>query len=229
MDLSYTNQIPIKLVLSFFVIASILIVFFYIIGSYLLPIIKKNHPKIYKWWKRIQIIVWSIYGISLFYNFLQANIIITLIFSSVILLIGWSYWKNVFSGIQMKFNRNLHIGDILTTDYTQGEIKGIYLAQTELLNENGESIYIPNSKIKNSVVKQSQNKSNTQTYSFEVNTTNTQTAEDLYSFALTCPYISANQKITIKKIDKSKFQVIASVLDANLLEKTKEFFNNDTY
>lgn len=229
MDLIYTNKIPIHLFIIFFMIGVSLLILFYIVSNYIIPLIKERHHLIYKWWKRIQIIIWSIYVIVLFYSMLQANLVITSIFTIIILTIGWNYWTNIFAGILIKFNRKLKRGDIISTDFAEGEVKIIHLAQTELITDKGELIVVPNSKLRTDVLKKIYNKSKIKTHTFTIKLDGKKTSEEIKEYVINCPYIAANQTITVENNINNEYTVIASVIDKTFINKTKEYLNNTNY
>ena len=115
------------------------------------------------------------------------------------------------------------MGDAIATDFATGELKKIDLSQSELVNSQGELVVIPNFKLKSTVLKHLYKKSNIQTHSFTVKS-GSRTTDEIYQIALSCPYISANQKIDVQRINKQEVVVKASVLDGVFLDRVEGYF-----
>jgi len=220
------ENIPYTEIVTFLLAGLLLLFVFNIVNGYVIPFIKEKENAVGKWWQRIQIISWLLFA-SLFYvTMLQANVIVTAVFTVLIFGIGWNYWRNVFAGILIKFSSQFRIGDIISSDYAAGELKAVKLSQTKLINSKGELVVIPNYKIREGVLKQLYQKNNLQTHPFVVKTADTETSEDLYQLALVCPYISANQDIIVEKKQLNEYLVKVSIIDNSFIEKVNDYFAN---
>jgi small-conductance mechanosensitive channel len=220
------ENIPYVEIVTFLLAGLLLLFVFNIVNGYVIPFIKEKENAIGKWWQRIQIISWLLFA-SLFYvTMLQANIIVTTIFTVLIFGIGWNYWRNVFAGILIKFSSQFRVGDIISSDYAVGELNAVMLSQTQLINSKGELVVIPNYKIREGVLKQLYQKHNLQTHSFVVKIAQDKTSEDLYQLALACPYISANQDIVIEKKQLDEYLLKVSIIDNSFIEKVNDYFLN---
>jgi small-conductance mechanosensitive channel len=218
------ENIPLSDIFTFLVTGLIIAVVFNIINSYIIPFIKERQATTLKWWQRIQIIIWLLF-VALFYvKMLQANLVVTVILSILLFGIGFNYWRNVFAGILIKFSNQFRAGDIISADFAQGQLSAINLSQTKLVNDKGELVVIPNSKIRTAVLKQLYKKNNVQTHSFTVEVGTDQNAEDLHNLVLNCPYISANQKISIEKKLGNEYLVQVSVIDNSFVDKVNIYF-----
>ncbi len=176
-------------------------------------------------WQKIQIITWLLF-FGLFYaSLFRANMAITLVFTFIVLGLGWNYWRNVFYGIIIRFKDQLKKGDYISTDFTKGKIKSVYLSQSELINDKGELIIIPNYKLRSSVLKYLQETNNIKVYSFSVTSSNNESTNDIYRFALNCPYISVNHDIIVERNHSNKFQVKASIIDNSFIESIERYFD----
>lgn len=217
------SKIPFSQFLGYVALGVLLLVVFYLINNYIIPISKGRQPIVKKYWQKIQIIAWlSFFGLF-FVAMFRVNMYITLVFLAVITGLGWNYWQNIFSGIIIKFNNQLKVGDAIATDFATGELKKIGLSQSELVNNLGELVVIPNFKLKSSVLKHLYKKSNIQTHSFTVEA-GSRTTDDIYQMALSCPFISANQKIDVQRLNKQEVVVKASVLDNVFVDRVNAYF-----
>jgi small-conductance mechanosensitive channel len=221
----YIDHIPFSLFLTFILVGLALYLVLYILDSYVIPTLKEKRSSIDPLWQKIKIISWLLlFGV--FYSTLfRKNMAITLVFTVVILGLGWNYWRNVFSGILIKFKNQLKVGDYISTDFTKGIIRSVSLAQSELVNEKGELVIIPNYKLRSSVLKHLQETNNVKVYTFLVKSSNKESVEDIHKLALNCPYISVNQDIVVKREQSNKFQIKASIIDNSFVEMINKYFD----
>ncbi len=207
----------------YLVIGIVMYFAFRIIDGYVIPVMKEK-KYVNKYWQRLQITVWLLYFYILVSVLFEMDMIKTILFLGVVIGLGWTYWRNIFSGIVIRFNQDLKEGDMISTDFASGEIVNINLAQSELKNAKGELVVIPNYKLKSAVLKQLQEKTNIKTHSFSIKTDTDLKTEDVYRKALNCPYISSNQDILVEKKGVGEFLVKAFVVDDCFLEEVDGYF-----
>ncbi len=174
-----------------YLIAGLLIyLVFGIIDGYIIPVIKQK-KNINKYWQRLQITVWVLYFYMLVSILFDKDMIKAIIFLGVIVAVGWTYWRNIFAGILIKFNQELKVGDMISTDFASGEIININLAQSELMNIDGALVIIPNYYLKSAVLKQLQEKTTVKTHRFTIHTDENVKTNDIYqkSVKLCIPFI----------------------------------------
>ncbi len=221
----YIDQIPFSHFFTFVLVGLALYLVLYILDSYVIPTLKEKRSSIDPLWQKIKIISWLLF-FGVFYSTLfRKNMAITLVFTVVILGLGWNYWRNVFSGILIKFKNQLKVGDYISTDFTKGIIRSVSLSQSELVNEKGELVIIPNYKLRSSVLKHLQETNNVKVYTFVVKSSNKESVEDIHKLALNCPYISVNQDIVVKREQSNKFQIKASIIDNSFVEMINKYFD----
>jgi len=202
----------------YIVIGILMYIAFRIIDGYVIPVMKEK-KYINKYWQRLQIVVWLLYFYILVSMLFEMDIIKTITFLGVVIGLGWTYWRNIFSGILIRFNQELKEGDIISTDFASGEIVNINLAQSELKNAEGELIIIPNYRLKSAVLKQLHEKKTIKTHSFTIKTDEDLKSEDVYQRALNCPYLSSNQDVLVEKKGVGEFILKAIVVDECFLDE----------
>lgn len=224
----YLDKIPFSHFFAYLLVGSVLFLVFKIINSYVIPMLKEKQQSIDPWWQKIRIMTWVLF-FGIFYSSLfRRNMAITLVFTVVILGLGWNYWRNVFSGILIKFKDQLKIGDYISTDFAKGKIRSVSFAQSELVNDNGELVIIPNYKLRSSVLKHLQETNNIKVHTFKVTPSNDGSLEEVYQLALNCPYISSNQDIVVEKDTSNEFQIKASIIDNSFIERVNKYFKELT-
>lgn len=219
------SEIQLYKLLFYVLFGAILFVVLYIINHYVIPLIKRKQHQINKYWQKLQIIVWLFFIGMFFIALIRANMFITLIFMVIILGLGWNFWSNIFSGIVIRFTNQFEPGEVISTDFAKGELKSINLSQSELINDKGETIVVPNKKLRGAVLTHYHKKSNVQMHSFTVEFSD-KTIEAVYQVALNCPFISANQKIEVERTQGNEFNINAAVIDSSFVDKVNTYFKN---
>ena len=219
------SEIQLYKLLFYVLFGAILFVVLYIINHYVIPLIKRKQHQINKYWQKLQIIAWLFFIGMFFIALIRANMFITLIFMVIILGLGWNFWSNIFSGIVIRFTNQFEPGEVISTDFAKGELKSINLSQSELINDKGETIVVPNKKLRGAVLTHYHKKSNVQMHSFTVEFSD-KTIEAVYQVALNCPFISANQKIEVERTQGNEFNINAAVIDSSFVDKVNTYFKN---
>jgi len=219
------SEIQLYKLLFYVLFGAILFVVLYIINHYVIPLIKRKQHQINKYWQKLQIIAWLFFIGLFFIALIRANMFITLIFMVIILGLGWDFWSNIFSGIVIRFTNQFEPGEVISTDFAKGELKSINLSQSELINDKGETIVVPNKKLRGAVLTHYHKKSNVQMHSFTVELSD-KTIEAVYQVALNCPFISANQKIEVERTQGNEFTINAAVIDSSFVDKVNTYFKN---
>ena len=219
------SEIQLYKLLFYVLFGAILFVVLYIINHYVIPLIKRKQHQINKYWQKLQIIAWLFFIGMFFIALIRANMFITLIFMVIILGLGWNFWSNIFSGIVIRFTNQFEPGEVISTDFAKGELKSINLSQSELINDKGETIVVPNKKLRGAVLTHYHKKSNVQMHSFTVEFSD-KTIEAVYQVALNCPFISANQKIEVERTQGNEFTINAAVIDSSFVDKVNTYFKN---
>ncbi len=220
------SNLPIYQIITYTTIGVLLYIGFYIVRNYFLPMLKSRQYAVAKVWQKIQIVVWLIFSCLFFIALLKTNMPVTISIVLITLGLGWNYWRDVFAGIVIKYNSQFSIGQTLHSDRVHGEVIAINLANTEMKGENGERVMVPNSMLRASVVKHIFKKSDVQSYTFDIETTEDISAKKILESALNCPYITANQKIEITYKSPTQYQIMASIIDSKFIDQVHYYFRN---
>ncbi len=222
----YISNLEIYHILFYVGLGFVLYFFFKVIKSYIFPLLTNKESFVKTNWLKIQIIAWFSLSLFILVSLLKLTPYITLTFLFVILALGWDYWRNVFSGIVLKFNDELAVGEIISTNEVTGTLIKIGFAETKLQNNSGEIVTIPNLKIKNAILKKiSKDFSNSNE---PITIHSTLSAHEIYRLILACPYVSGNKKIEIKSIDKEVYSIKMTLLDIYYKDDVKLFLERQS-
>lgn len=203
-------------------IAILLLLIFRVSDAYVVPLFQKKQPKSRLYWFRIKTIIWTLYFLLFFSLLFSVNMLLTLTISAIIVAIGWSFWTNLFAGILIRFTQQYKAGDQIKTEFGSGQITSIHTTYTELRNENSELLLIPNIQLKNTVVRQISIRQSPNTDNFSCS--GNFSYDQVYLHAINCPYLTANQNITIEKATNNTFEIRAMLLDESFRERAIAYF-----
>jgi len=220
----YINDVKLYQVFLYIGFGFLIFFVFKIIKNYIFPLLTNKESLIKKNWLRIQIIVWFTFSAAFFVTLLRLNTYTTLTFLIIILGLGWNYWRNIFSGIVIKFNNELTIGESISTNLASGILSKIGFAETQLIDKNGEIISIPNFQLKNAVLKKTNKSINSASDPIKIYSE--LTTQEVYKLALDCPYISGNKKIEIESIENNQFLIKMTLIDNYFKDDVKVYFKN---
>jgi len=221
---NYINTLPINQVFLFLAVGALLHLVFYIISTYVIPVFRKKRNSIGLYWLRFQIISWTIFLLLFFSSLFKANMYLTLAITIIVIGIGWNFWTNFFAGIVIKFTNQFKVNDNITTDLAVGKIKAIKMTFTEVINTKGELLVIPNNEIKKTVLKHHSKKNTISTTSF--NCTAPRSQNEIYDYAMNCPYFTGNQAIKITQNKDKVYEIKAMLVDVSFKEKAVKYFEN---
>jgi len=221
----YINQIPISLLFIYIVIGGLLHVSFKIINTYIIPFQANKKSLQNKLWQRIQIIIWISFALLFYSSMFLSNNVLTLSLTLIILGLGWQQWSNVFSGILLKFDSELNQGDYIEVKNLSGIIQYINLSHTKLLINEKEMVLIPNKDIRKNALVQLQKKQGLKIHTFFTSTKTKKKYKSILQSALYCPFITANQEIKIKSLDKGGYRIKVVLIDPSYKEEAVAYFS----
>jgi len=219
------NEVSLYQVLIYLLFGLLSAVVAYIITNYLLPMLSRRKYSRMQIWEKVQITFWIIYAGLLFIILFRLNMFVTIALSIVIFGAGWNFWRNVFSGIVIKLSTQFTIGEAIDIEFAKGELKTIGMSRSELINEIGETVVIPNYKLRNSVFRHLNKETNVHAHSFVVNVSAGKTIASVYNIALECPFVSANQKVEVERTGPNELVVRASVIDNTFIDQVNTYLH----
>ncbi len=227
------ENIPIGLLLFLGVAATILIVVFWLLHRYVLPLIKnrKSERTASIWLLRVEALSWAAFALFAIYRLLLASPVITLILVTLICVLGWNFWKDFFAGLLFRLERKLDLGDVIHFEGTNGKrqegiVHTINSRSISILQTNGESILIPYHRLDDLILSKSHPEGNLlrHTFTVEVKETNPAKAKmQLQKLLFECPWSVPAQSPIIEDLGNGAFQVTSFTTDSEAAEKLVGF------
>lgn len=212
------TDISIQSLLFLILAGGLIILIFYIIRNYILPLLRKNKQEVKKYWKKIEIISWLIYTIILIIVLLRINLYLSVCLIGLIVLLGWGHLKNILAGIIIKITDQFIDGELISGEFGEGSIKSIWIATTEISNDKGELISIPNHVLRSSIVKHLHEKSSLKINTFNVLLDAGHSIQSIKEIIVNCPYVAVNQKIIVERLSANECSIKVTLIDSSFEE-----------
>ena len=224
------NEIPTLLILGLVVIGVSLAVGFKILTNYIAPYLK-SHYKIkqpYLMLYRVKVLVWFLFIVFSFYQLISSHLIIGLSLVIFIGLLGFTFWKDFFTGILVKLENRLKPNDYISINGVKGKIRKLKIRNLEYITQNDEIFILPYSKLSELSVAKRLNKgeerSRTITLKINENSPNN-SIKAIEGILAICPWIYSHKTTTVKKISATEYNVSIYVADNSTLQKVEAFLH----
>jgi hypothetical protein len=160
-------------------------------------------------------------------SLILANIILSLFISILVLSLGWSFFRNVFAGVFIKYNDKPKIDDYIVTTHLSGKVSAVNWSYTEIINPNGDKISIPNKDLIKATITYQKNTDDLISFSYSYIPKENETYQSIYLLATNCPYFTSNQKVVVTKNDDKSYQISAFLIDKSFKERADLYFERD--
>lgn len=220
------TDIPVQSLFLLFFMGGVLALSFYIIRNYVIPLLRNNKGIVKKYWQKTEIVTWLVYTSALLLVLLRVNFFLSLIILAVLLILGWSYLRNILAGIIIKLTDQFIIDEVISADFGEGKIKSIWMSMTEISNGKGELISIPNHVLRSSVVRHLHKKSNLKTNTFHFTLTENSSLQAIKKMVINCPFIAVNQDVLVERVSENECIIKATLIDASFEEQVYLYLKN---
>jgi small-conductance mechanosensitive channel len=112
---------------------------------YLFVFIKseKWNAKVKRAWPKIHLIIWLMAWVLSIIYLLNQSFLVTGVMLALVILLGGKYWRDVVSGITLKLEDRVSVGDFLTKQDYEGVVEELGIRGMLLRIKNGENAFIP--------------------------------------------------------------------------------------
>ncbi len=228
-----TEIIPIGLLVFFALVIGVLIVVFWLLRNYVLPLIKKRSSarNASAWILRIEILSWFLFSLFAFYRLMIVSPVITVVFAAVLIVLGWTFWKDFFAGLLFRIERLVEVGDFIRID-EQGEtmqediVQKVSYRNITVRRANGEIVLIPFNKLNELSMTKShpEGKLFRQRFIIEMaNMDELKAKETLIQLLYENPWVVPAQKPIIENLGNGTYQITAFASDKDASERLVGF------
>ena len=220
------TDIPVQRLLILLVIGGVLSLSFYVVRNYIIPLLRNNKGIVKKYWQKIEIISWLVFVGVLLIVVLRVNFFLATTILCVLLILGWNYWRNILAGIIIKLTDQFVLKEIISGEFGEGTIKSIWISTTEISNDKGELISLPNHVLRTSIVKHLHKKSSLKTNTFTIELNENNSLSDIKEMIINCPFVAVSQEILVERISENECSVKATLIDASFEENVYLYIKN---
>lgn len=214
----YTESISIPLLILLVVLAAILFSTFWLIRNFVSPLIKsrKINRLATVWLFRLELLAWTLFVLFLLYRLLLDSALISLVFLSTTIILGWSFWKDFIPGLLFRLENQVAKGDFIRHDGQESTVDGIGFRNLLSSSTAGETIITPYHKLNEAIIIRARAEGKLLKHSFTLNLEepdiNNATAL-IEQYILECPWSAPLQKPEVKRLHSNEFQVTAYTAD----------------
>lgn len=189
-----------------------------VMKRYVLALVKDEFQQglIRRWEYRVVTLVWLVYGSWALYHLIKSNFIVTLTILGVVMIAGWRNWMEFFSGIFLRLERRIQIGDLLQTDHGSGRVERFFFQSLALHTDEGQIVHLPYSKITGDVVAQSTDQEKLLAQSFTVQ----HPSDDPHSIkqrismlVYRCPWTAVLHPVNVTHSENDTYKITARTID----------------
>ena len=220
------TDIPVQSLLLLILIGGILALSFYVIRSYIIPLLRNNKGLVKKYWQKTETITWLVFVSVLLIVVLRVNFFLSTVVLSLLLVLGWSYWRNIFAGIIVKLTDQFIVDEVISANFGEGKIKSIGVSMTEISNSKGELISIPNYVLRSSVVKHLHKKSSLKTNTFMVALKEDSSLQKIKEMVINCPFIAVSQDVLVERVSEKECAIKVTLIDSSFEESVYLYLKN---
>ena len=205
-----------------FIVSAVILFLFFRAVTYILPLFLKN-KRILKIFKQylplIELVIWILFSIIAFKNFLEKNQYFA--FALFIIMLAIAIWssrmllKDYIAGIIFKTNSDLNTGDTISFKGYSGVINKFKFRTIEIESDDSEIIQIPYSFILDNSIKKSRPKEDITAHTFNITVSKSESvekiSEDIKQTIYYLPWISVKKEPLIKAASETKTSVLFEI------------------
>lgn len=137
--------LPIQAILLVGVIVGFIYLTIKLVKRYLFVLVKSETwvHRIQYSWPRIELIIWLMVLFFVLVYLLNQSFLVTIVLVAIVFVLGGKSWRDVITGVTMKFENRITQGDYLTSENHKGVVDSLGIRGIVVRIDNGENAFIP--------------------------------------------------------------------------------------
>ncbi|MCP3932736.1 MAG: mechanosensitive ion channel [Bacteroidetes bacterium] len=224
-----TENISFGLLVFLAIGAAIIIVGFWLLHRYVMPLIKSRQSNRIAsiWLLRMEVLTWSLYALFAIYRLLLASPAITIIFIILLIVLGWNFWKSYFPGLLFRLEKTLEVGDSIRFNkdeekMQEGIVQKISGRNVEIFLTTGEILMVPFHRLDSLIISKSHPEGNLDRHIFIVNFERNDISDKktlITKILFECPWSVPAKDPIIENLGKGQYQITSFAVDKEASEK----------
>lgn len=220
--------IEIKTMIFLLLIFALLFSFFFIFRKYFIPYLgsRKSVKKAKKTQFRIEVIVWTIFGLFSVYQLLADSLYITLVLLVLIALVAKNFWMDLFAGIAFKLENKFEVNDPVRFEDYDGSLEKISLRNIQIKTDQQEVVVVPFRKISASIFikRQAKGKLHSGKITLQIGDRKSENIiQKLDDWVYQCPWAVMNESIHAKLQNDQSITFTVYATDSDSLQKIENY------
>jgi len=139
-----TGELNIFLIILTFVVATGIIATYQLIFKLVIPSVKNRKFKqfISTWAFRSQLLAWCLFIMFFFYQYFNSAPYFTIASVTIVLILGWIFWRDLIAGLIFKIDNKVSIGDTIECCEHTGKVNFIGNRNIILESSNKEQVIL---------------------------------------------------------------------------------------
>jgi len=217
------QNIPLFLVLLLVFSAAGLYVMFWLIRTYVLPLVdgRLQQQRWGHWLFRAELVVWTLFFLYAFYRLLLAAPLSSLILAGLLLLLGRPWWRDFLPGLLFRLEGDVEPGDYLTYQDHRYGIEALRARSLKLRSESGAYLILPYRLLGEVVIAKAAQKTALTPFTFQLETDASE--EKIEQLLVECPWSAPGQLPQVKEEGEGLYQVTTFAPNEEIREKQERY------
>lgn len=219
------SGIPLGLVLMLGLLALLLYALLHLLKKYGLPLIKSRRQRL-----RLEALLlragvglWLAWVVFAFYRLLLASPVFALATAILLVVLGWSWWKDFYPGLLLRLEGDLRPGDYLNYQGQPYRIDQLRIRSVQLTGEDGGLLILPYHMIQAPAISQSVEKTALSPFSFEVTLEGPNGQQRLEQYLAASPWTAPAYPATVAHLGDKTYRITAYAPDASIQERQEAY------
>lgn len=217
------QNIPLFLVLLLVFSAAGLYVMFWLIRTYVLPLVdgRLQQQRWGHWLFRTELVVWALFFLYAFYRLLLAAPLSSLVLAGLLLLLGRPWWRDFLPGLLFRLEGDAEPGDYLTYRDHRYSIEALRARSLKLRSESGAYLILPYRLLGEVIIAKAAQKTALTPFTFQLETDASE--EKIEQLLVECPWSAPGQLPQVKEESEGLYQVTTFAPNEEIREKQERY------
>lgn len=168
------SGLTVKLLLSVVVFNGVVFLAWRLVKRYLFVFITSDlwKERIHNAWSKIEIVLGMLMVVGSVLFLLNQSVVVTSVLLLFILVIGFRYWVDAFSGWVIKFESRINEGDFISSQEYKGTVLKMGIRGVQLRLKNGELAFVPYRKVTDFKVRKLDKEQKNEMHTFQLSLRN---------------------------------------------------------
>lgn len=219
------STLPLGLVVMLGLLALLLHALLYALKKYGLPLVRsrRQRQRLEALLLRTGVALWLGWAVFAFYRLLLASPVFALATSILLIVLGWSWWKDFYPGLLLRLEGDLRTGDYLNYEGRPYKIRQLRARSVQLFGEDGGLLVLPYHLIQAPAIYRSVEKTALSPFTFEVTLEGPNAQQGLEQWLAASPWTAPAFPATVVHLEDHTYRITAYAPDIDIQERQEAY------